>query len=110
MRKCDTSLDQRSYSLSQDQNQKQTEVLEKIKSIYGGNIFLKKNIQGQLIKSWEISSNNDFKKIFHYFDIFSIKNPYKIAKLKGLKKFRFFIEREDHKSLEKKKKLLKYID
>lgn len=82
-------------------------ILQEIKKGFCGKMYFEETWNGW---RWEVSSKTDLKKMFLYFNTFSLHNPYKIAKYKSFVRYLFFIERGDHKILEKKKKIWKFIE
>jgi DNA-binding transcriptional regulator WhiA len=87
-------------------SQKEEHILQEIQKVFCGNIYRDESWNGWI---WQVSSQKDLNNLFRYFETYPMHNPYKIAKYKSFRRYRFFIERGDHIILEKKKKISKYI-
>jgi len=86
-------------------SQKEKAILEKIKSIYKGNIYFDISWNG-----WIYQCNNfDCEYILEYFEKNPLLNPFKQSKIRGFKRFLYFKKMKYHLDIKKQKRLFHYI-
>lgn len=90
-------------------SQKEENILKNIQFIFKGNIHY--DISSTKWRySWIWQCNNfNCEFVLDYFDKYSVLNPYKIAKFRGLRRFLFYKKEKYHLDINKKKLLLNYI-
>ena len=87
-------------------SQKEKKILEDIKNIWGGSIYYVKTWETWL---WEIGGLAQSKIFISYLNNYSLRNPYKIAKLKGFERYLRIYARKDHLDPVKKLKVIRFI-
>lgn len=86
--------------------QKEKKILEDIKNIWGGSIYYVKTWDGWL---WVIGGLAQSNIFISYLNNYSLRNPYKIAKLKGFERYLRMYARKDHLDPVKKLKVIRFI-
>lgn len=85
--------------------QKEMNILKNIQIIFKGKIHYDISLD-----SWVWQCNNfNCEFLLEYFDKYSVFNPYKTAKLRGLRRFLFYKKENYHLDINKKKLLINYI-
>jgi hypothetical protein len=101
------NLNRNHFQASVAISQKDRAILDKIQLIWGGTLYYDKSWHGWV---WAVSEKRQLKLILAYFNINSLHNPYKIAKLKGFERYLRYLERGDHLHHTTSTRLIKYID
>lgn len=86
-------------------SQKEIDILEDIKLLFKGNIYFDKSWQGWI---WQCN-NFTCEYVLEYFNQYCLYNPYKQAKIRGFKRFLFFLRNKYHLDASKKKRIIHYI-
>lgn len=99
------NLNSNNYQISISISQKKLFILDKIKNIYGGDIYFDKSWDGY---KWEISDKNDLIKMFEYFTLYPLKSQ-KNADLISVKRFFRYKLLDYHLDILKEKQLNHFI-
>lgn len=86
--------------------QKEKNILEDIKNVWGGSVNYAKTWDGWL---WVCGGLAQLNILTTYFNNYSLRNPYKIAKLKGFERYLRMYGRGDHLDPVKKLKVIRFI-
>jgi hypothetical protein len=101
------NLNRNNFQASLGIGQKDRAILQTLVLIWGGKLYYDKSWHGWI---WFVSEKRELKLILAYFNINSLHNPYKIAKLKGFERYLRYLERGDHLHHTTSTRLIKYID
>lgn len=98
-------INKRNFMVVLSTSQKEEKILKDIQSIFKGNLHFDISWNGWI---WQCN-NFDCNFVLDYFEKKPLFNPYKQAKIRGIRRFLFYKKQKYHLDINKRKMLLHFI-